>query len=326
MVGNMSRPLIAILLATFMAVLANEALSGPLITVPQGNRNATQPAISSGAISRTKQTGSTFEAKYQKVRSLLQKDRQLVGKIRATAARYGIDPMHMVGALVGEHTYNVDALDRLQTYYVKALSYFESRFQFQYKGEPVEAFVARPQFANCQKFIDNYDLWSCREAVFEKSFRGKTVSGRAYPDKRFGRVFFQPFYAGQTFGLGQLNPLTALKTNDLVRKVSFLPKLTAAEAPKVYRTIMEPDSTLAYVAAVIRISIDAYKDIAGFDISGNPGLTATLYNLGDVRKRAKKLARENSQRLGNGKKIKYPQENYYGWLVNDKLAELRGLF
>ena len=36
---------------------------------------------------------------------------------------YGIDPLHIVGAIVGEHTYNVDAYDRLQTYYVKAIAY-----------------------------------------------------------------------------------------------------------------------------------------------------------------------------------------------------------
>ena len=36
-------------------------------------------------------------------------------------------PMHIVGAIVGEHTYNVDAYDRLQTYYVKAVAYLTSR-------------------------------------------------------------------------------------------------------------------------------------------------------------------------------------------------------
>ena len=49
--------------------------------------------------------------------------RKLRAKIKQAAAAYGIDPMHIVGAIVGEHTYNVDAYDRLQTYYVKAVSY-----------------------------------------------------------------------------------------------------------------------------------------------------------------------------------------------------------
>lgn len=69
------------------------------------------------------------------------------------------------------------------------------------------------------------------------------------------------------------------------------------------------------MAAVIRTSIDAYAEIAGYDISANPGITATLYNLGDVRMRAAEAKSRGTM----------PQENYYGWLVNDKLAELEPL-
>jgi hypothetical protein len=43
---------------------------------------------------------------------------------------------------------------------------------------------------------------------------------------------------------------------------------------------MDPDKSLAYMAASIRRSIDDYKTIAGMDISRNPGITATLYNTG----------------------------------------------
>jgi hypothetical protein len=88
---------------------------------------------------------------------------------------------------------------------------------------------------------------------------------------------------------------------------------------------MEPDSTLIYMAAVIRNSIDSYKSIAGFDISKNPGLTATLYNLGNVRVRAYALKSKNDRRKSAGKRAQPPQENYYGWLVNDKEADLRSI-
>ena len=143
---------------------------------------------------------------------------------------------------------------------------------------------------------------------------------------RFGRVFFQPLYAGQTFGLGQLNPLTALKVNDIVRQhVSGEPRLSVKKAPEIYNTIMEPDSTLSYMAAVLRKSIDAYRDIAGFDISQNPGVTATLYNLGNVTLRARSLAEKNRKRKASGKKPVLPRENYYGWLINDKLSDLRSV-
>jgi hypothetical protein len=89
---------------------------------------------------------------------------------------------------------------------------------------------------------------------------------------------------------------------------------------------MDPDLTLPYVAATIRKSIDAYKSIAGFDISANPGITSTLYNVGNPEQRAYALKAENDKRRAAGVPEKLPEENYYGWLVNDKLPELRGLF
>jgi len=289
--------------------------SWALTAVPPGNRNATQPAVPSGAVSRTQATKGSFQGKYEKIRDLIAGDAGLQQKIKRAAGRYGIAPVHIVGALVGEHTYNVDAMDRIQTYVIKAASYLGSDLSFHYKGEKVLKFVQRPQFAPCAGMTESYDVWSCREEIWDTQFRGKTVDGTAWPNDRFGRTFFQPFYAGQTFGLGQLNPLTALQVNDLVVRVSHRPALNAGRAPEVYKAIMDPDSTLDYVAAVIRVSIDAYASIAGVDISGNPGLTATLYNLGDVRGRAQAL----KQRGG------LPEENYYGWLVNDKLSELAPL-
>jgi hypothetical protein len=307
-----ARLLIAI--AAAWLVIAPAGASA-LEAVPAGNRNATQPGIPAGAVSRTRATKGSFEGKYEKIRDLIARDKKLQKKIKTAAQRYGIAPIHIVGALVGEHTYNVDAFDNMQTYLVKAASYLGSDLTFQHEGEKVLDFVARPQFGECQGLSDSYDLWSCREAVWQKDFRGKQVDGVGWPNDRFGRVFFQPLYAGQTFGLGQLNPLTALQVNDMVVKTSGFKPLNAAKAPDVYKAIMDPDTTLHYMAAVIRTAIDAYAQIAGVDISGNPGITATLYNLGDVRQRAIELKRRGGM----------PQENYYGWLVNDKLAELEPL-
>ncbi|MEM9332469.1 MAG: DUF1402 family protein [Pseudomonadota bacterium] len=282
--------------------------------VPPGNRSASQPKIPFGSVSRTRSTNGSFQAKYEKIRDLIAADKKLQGKIKKAASQYGIAPIHIVGALVGEHTYNVDALDRLQTYYVKAISYFNSNVKFAYGKETVSKFVQRPEFAHCSGAQDSYDLWACRERVWKAKFQGKNVGGTSWPNNRFGAVFFQPFYAGQTFGLGQINPLTALRVTDLVSKTSGKKKLSAKKANEVYKTIMEPDTTLQYMAAVIKVSIDAYRD-AGFDISANPGITATLYNLGDVRNRAQKAKARGG----------LPRENYYGWLVNDKQAELEAI-
>lgn len=302
------------------AMLASEAnIARAMEIVPPGNRHAEQPAVPGASVRRTKAGKTSFDAKYEKVRDLLATDRELTGKIKSIAAQYGIAPIHMVGAIVGEHTYNVDAYDRLQSYYVKAASYAGDSFRFAYDGQRVDEFVSRPEFSVCEGKKGSYALWSCRETVWNRQFKGKSVGGVSYPNNRFSAVFFQPFYAGQTFGLGQINPLTALMLTDTVAHVSGYGRLDEKDAAGVYQAIMDPDISLAYMAASLRHSIDAYKQIAGVDISGNPGITATLYNVGNPDARAADFVRRRAEGAA------WPEENYYGWLVNDKLAELRGL-
>lgn len=316
----MRRIVIPLLLAV-VSLSWMPAHAGAATMVPPGNRNAEQPAIPGASVRRTKGTNSTFDRKYQKVRELLASDTKLMSKIKSTARAYGIDPIHIIGALVGEHTYNVDAYDGLQSYYVKAASYAGQSFRFAYGGEDVDDFVARPQFDACKGKRDSYSLWTCREDVWDSDFRGKKVGGKSFPDNRFSAVFFQPFYAGQTFGLGQVNPLTALELSDLVSSTSGVAKLDEKDAAGVYKAIMDPDLSLAFVAASIRKAIDDYRSIAGMDISGNPGLTATLYNVGNSRQRAAALAAKNR---GASQPV-WPEENYYGWLINDKLGDLKSL-
>jgi hypothetical protein len=296
------------------------------VVVPPGNRNADQPPVPGASARRTHASNTTYEAKYRKVYALLKNDAALRDKIRKAAAAYDIAPIHIVGAIVGEHTYNVGAYDRLQTYYVKAISYLSGNLTFAYGGENVADFVQRPQFSRCASRTDSYDLWECREQVWNSAFRGKTVGGESFPNNRFGAVFFQPYYAGQTFGLGQLNPLTALEMSDMVHRISGLPRLDVKNPNEIYKTIMDPDLTLPYVAATIKTSIEAYRRIAGFDISHNPGITATLYNVGNPEERAYALKAENQKRKAAGEPEKLPEENYYGWLINDKLADLKALF
>ncbi len=315
-----------LLLVLCLALPSVPAVSAKLISVPEGNRNASQPQVPGASIKRTRQTKTTFDRKYEKIRDLLKRDTRLRGKISDVAATYEIDPLHIAGALVGEHTYNVDAYDRLQSYYIKALAYATGGISFRHDGEDIDSFIQRSEFENCNDAANSLDRWTCRELIWDSRFRGKNVDGKRYPDDRLSAVFFQPFYAGQTFGLGQLSPLTALKYTDHVNRVSGFKRLSHRDGEEVYRAIMNPDITLAYVAAAVRHSIDAYGQIAGFDISTNPGITATLYNVGNPDQRARTLARKNLGRRAIGLEPVLPQENYYGWLVNEKIEELQGLF
>ena len=314
------RPIVSMLLLAVTLLVSGPALADGVRVVPEGNRFQDQPDVPGASVRRTKAGKTSFDAKYEKVRNLLATDGKLMGKIKSTARAYGIDPIHMIGAIVGEHTYNVDAYDRLQSYYVKAAAYAGDSFRFAYEGESVANFVARPEFSKCAGKKSSYALWSCREGVWDSQFRGNTVGGTSYPNNRFSAVFFQPFFAGQTFGLGQINPLTALMLTDMVSRVSGYDRLDENNASGVYTAIMDPDQSLAYMAASIRHSIDAYKSIADMDISDNPGITATLYNVGNPDQRAAALAAKNK-----GGEVQWPEENYYGWLVNDKLAELKAL-
>jgi len=309
-----------------LLILGAGSAAAAATIVPPGNRSVEQPGVPGASAKRTNAGRTTFEAKYRKVYNLLRTDLELRAKIAEAATAYGIDPIHIVGAIVGEHTYNVDAYDRLQTYYVKAVAYLKSDISFSHAGVDVTDFVRRPQFSPCDGLTGSYELWTCREVVWDQVFRGRRVGGTDFPDDRFSATFFQPFYAGQTFGLGQLNPLTALQMSDLVSAVSGLPRLDAERPNQVYETIMDPDLTLPYVAATIRKAIDAYLTIAGFDISQNPGITATLYNVGNPEARATALSSENAQRQSEGLESRLPEENYYGWLINEKLPELQTLF
>ncbi len=315
------RYLVLTLVAIFSILSIEPLWAGPLLVVPEGNRNVEQPQVPGASTRRTKAGKTTFDAKYEKVRDLLASDKALIAKIKKTASAYKIDPVHMIGAIVGEHTYNVDAYDRLQAYYIKAASYAGNSFRFGYEDETIGDFIARPEFAECESLKESYGLWTCRERIWQKTFRGKTIGGVSYPDNRFSAVFFQPFYAGQTFGLGQINPLTALELSDLVHKTSGYPALDANDANGVYEAIMDPDKSLAFMAAAIKTSISDYAKIASMDISENPGITATLYNVGNPAERAAALAAKNSK----GGDTVWPEENYYGWLINDRLAELKAL-
>ncbi|MEP3048321.1 MAG: DUF1402 family protein [Roseibium sp.] len=289
-------------------------------TVPEGNRYRSQPKIPFASARRTSASKSTYDAKFEKVLSVLKRDRRLLSSIRRVASRYGIDPIHIAGAIVGEHTYNYDTLDSAQSYYVKALAYAGIRFKFELNDEHVDDFVKRPQFKRCEK--DHVQKssdrrWSCYEQVWSRSFRGKKVDGVRYPKKNFNEAFFQPLFAGQSFGLGQLSPLTVLKMTDLVAKKSNFRKLKASKPDAVYKATMDPNVSLHYMAAIILDSINAYKSVGKVDISNNPGLTATLYNLGDPWSRAAKFRRSGRR---------WPRENYYGWLVNDRIDDLKALF
>lgn len=229
------------------------------------------------------------------------KSQRLVPRIKRVAAAYGIDPVHIVGAIVGEHVFNYDIRDNLQEV---ALQYGRrmTNVEFSCGAVPLETVLDMPQFNGCRGSSNAY--WTCVEAVWMTDVRGRTVGGARLPKRNLTEACFNPFSTGQTYGLGQLSPVTALKMTDLTR----LPKLSYKDADQLYGRILDPDESLHVIAAVIVDAIRAYREV-GVDISDRPGITATLYNLGNPRARA---------RASRGR----PKPNYLGAFVEDHLDTL----
>src|SRR3984957_531884 len=196
-----------------------------VIVVPSDYHAKTQPKVFAGAILLTAiRNSGSYEDKYRQIYKLRSSDKTLLGQIKKVAALYQIDPLHIVGAIVGEHTYNIDVVNTLDTYYVKALEYANDRsLVFEYKGEKAKDLFGRPQFAQCETLKLDYEIWDCRQTVWNRSFFGKIVDGRLYPHDRLHRVFLRPMYSGQSFGLGQLSAVVALSVTDVVHKRSGLP-------------------------------------------------------------------------------------------------------
>ncbi len=310
-----------------MVGVAPASAASKVIVIPPTYHAKTQPPVAVQSFLLTlMQRGGNWDDKYRHVVEVLATDKHLMGNIKRAAKLYGVDPVDVVGAIVGEHTFNMNVFDTLQSYYVKALQYMNNKtLTFAYQGELARDFFKRPQFARCEAMKANYDKWDCRETVWNRQFSGRAVGGKSWPITRLNRVFFAPAYAGQTFGVGQIGPVVALSVTDLVHRKSGLPLLSIDDASQVFAQIMNPDVAMDYIAASIRISIDKYKRIAGFDISQNAGIVATLYNLGDAATRAYDLKLINDGRAKRGQPPQWPQENFYGWFINEKVGDLRKL-
>ncbi|WP_068086264.1 DUF1402 family protein [Polycladidibacter stylochi] len=292
----------------------------PLQVVPGGNRNEKQPTIPGASHQRTKARKTSFERKYQRILALLKRDKSLHHMISSVAKTYDIPPSHLAGAIIGEHTYNYDSLDTAQSYYLKALEYAGIPIVFQYNGEALISFIKRPQFSGCLP-QSSAKKWRCIEQTWKNKFQGKGIGNESFPNISFSKAFLHPLFAGQSFGIGQITPLTALKMDDITVQLGHLQPLDINNPKDLYRKIMDPKTSLHYSAAVIKDAITAYKETARTDITNNLGITATLYNLGNPWERARQHLKKRIKHPGL-----LPQENYYGWLINVKQREITALF
>jgi hypothetical protein len=298
-----------------------------VIVVPPGNRNVQMPAVpaSSNPIKRLVEDNSATQIliKHRNVAATLRRlnMQQIVPRV---AERFGLPPELVLGALWGEHVFNTPLLASAQDYAAMAARWVKRQADGDYL---VLRLLSFNEFSRCHQLQWQFQRWDCVVEVWQSRFRGRNMYQQQWADRPFFLEFFNPYLVGTTYGVGQVGPLSALRVTDIVNR--FAPELpamdlrTPEDMDEVYKTILSPEKVVHYVAAMVWLSVESYKTVANFDIRGNPGVVATLYNLGGEYRRATELYRGNVNRLRGGQMAIYPEENFYGWWINDRIEDLR---
>lgn len=222
---------------------------------------------------------------------------------------FDIDPLHILGPIIGENVFN-GAIDRsLQD----SLLGLVTENDYRVMSERMELVYQNEEAKKCLSLeVRNYWKWRC---VLIKSRALNSGSNRD-----FIGWFYQRSKAGNgTFGIGQVQPFLLWAYNDQVsealKKINLPHEIyELKDIKRSYEISQNETLMIAYIAAIARQSIDVYKVIGGIDISSNPGLTTTLYNLGDVHRRAfyfKESGKES------------PSVNYMGWFINKFESQIR---
>ncbi len=270
---------------------------------------------------------AAIEKKYKDALRKIAKKPELINEMIKAGRLYGIDPILILGTVIGEHSYNVGYADLGQDMIAGWAGRWSTRFLMN-SEDLLTLMRSEPVMRNCQKLMatSHAEYWDCIAYVWNKDFKGNPNDAIENDNLGFRTKFFNPVGVGMTYGLGQLDPIRALMVNDLVNKNSGLPLLTLEEPEKIYAAIINPISGVHYVAANITLYLQAYLKIANFDIQNNVGVVATLYNFGKEKFFANKRYKANVARLKSGLPIEPAYESYYGFFVNEKVDELQKIF
>lgn len=261
-----------------------------------------------------------LDKKFDKVVATLNKE-HVFEKIALIAPKYGVSPEAVAACIIGEHVFNVTITDQFQGYFINIYSKWidkHSAIQHTYLQ-----LLKEPDIAHVIASHDmtDYEKWDTIFNLYNQKYRGR----KEYPNSNFLFTFFNPYGAGLTYGLGQLSPTRILLTNDIAVRLGGLKKIEPTDTQSLYFSTLDIDTNINYVSATVVATIVNYKKYANFDISHNIGVIATLYNLGDEKKRANQLNKKNEILLKENKEILYPKENFYGWYMNKKEEDIKNL-
>ncbi len=225
----------------------------------------------------------------------------LLSETLRLAKAFNIHPLHILGPIIGENSFNGAIDNTIQNSFAKMFN--ESDFTVM--SARMKIITKDPNTQGCLDLkISNYWKWRC--------LLNKTSYLANGSNRDFVFWFYQISNKGQgTFGLGQAQPFLLWSVADLVAEKTKplgydYKTYDVTNLKKPFQIIFNNKEMLAYIAAMAHTSITVYKQVAGVDISQNPGLSTTLYNLGDEYQRAYM----NTVRGGD------PQVNFMGWYVN----------
>lgn len=250
----------------------------------------------------TKFARTIGEGKIPDIMNTLQEE-GILDEVRRMSEAFDIHPLHILGPIVGENTFNGSIDSTIQDSMLSLLTENDyqkmtARMNFVTQSDSVKKCFELP--------IRNYWKWRC---VLVNSNALKSGSNRD-----FSFWFYSKSKKGQgTFGIGQAQPYILWGFNDTVKEKlgalgTDIKKYPINDLKTAFKHTQNDKLMVAYIAAMAKQAIDTYKLIGGVDISQNPGLTTTLYNLGDFNRRAyqfKESGKEN------------PSVNYMGWFVNE---------
>lgn len=255
-----------------------------------------------------------------KIQNILQ---SVKGDIKNAASRFGINPIHIAGAIAGEHALNVDTFDSIQDLNLQRRLYLSSWVN-RTSDLGLAQVISGQNYSDCRSKRADYEFWYCVTRKWNIAKAGGLVnflSSESQVYKKFTNEFFNPNGIGSTFGVGQMSPLRALMVSDLVARRTHLPSLNFrrdGNSTSAFDSVLDPSKVIYYIAATIKVSIDMYKAEAHYDISMNPGVTATLYNIGNERFHAQLRFKKNMDRLKKGERLEAPRSNNLGrWVLQN---------
>jgi hypothetical protein len=269
---------------------------------------------------------AAIEKKYQRALLKIARTPGVIAEMQKAGRLYGIDPVLIFGTMIGEHSFNVGAADMGQDLIASWTSGWTKRFLM--NSGDLQTLLRSPQvMKDCDKHLSSShaNYWDCVANTWNKHFRGNPNDSVSEDNMGFRTKFFNPVGVGMTYGLGQLDPIRALMVADIVHKTSGFNMVSISDPDGLYGAILDPISGVHFVAANITLYLQAYLEIANFDISGNVGVVASLYNLGREKSFARSRYNTNVANLSAipQRPLEPPMESYYGFFVNEKVGDLR---